>query len=33
MCPSNTTVSVIEFVVLPFLSYLARMVMAGGDDG
>ena len=32
-CPSNTTISIVEFVVLPFLSYLARMVMAGGDDG
>ena len=28
-----TIVLVIEFVVLPFLSYLSRMVMAGGDDG
>ena len=32
-CPSNTTVSVIQFVVLLFLSYMARMVMVGGDDG
>ena len=32
-CPSNTTVLVMEFVVLPFISYLVRMVMAGGDDG
>ena len=32
-CPKNTTISVIEFVMLPFLSYLAKMVMVGGDDG
>ena len=32
-CPNNTTVSVIEFVMVLFLSYLGRMVMAGADDG
>ena len=32
-CPSITTILLIEFVILPFLSYLARMVMAVGDDG
>ena len=32
-CPSNTTISVMEFVVLLFISNLARMVMAEGNDG
>ena len=31
-CSSNTTVWVIFFIVLPYISYMARMVMAGGDD-
>ena len=33
MCPSNTAVWVLDFVILSFLSYLVRTVMVGGDDG
>ena len=29
--PSNTSVCVIFFVVLPYILYMARMVMPGGD--
>ena len=29
--PSNTTVCVIFFVVVQYISYMARMVMPGGD--
>ena len=31
MSPSNTTVCVIFFVVVPYISYMARMVMPGGN--
>ena len=32
-CPSNIAGRVLHFVILSFLLYPIRMVMAGGDDG
>ena len=33
VCPSNIAVWILDFFVLPFLSYPVTTVMSGGDDG